>query len=311
MNKQAAIEFLDNKNDNLLQVAINKLINDELEAATFPSKSDSFDKNFNDLVLKIETLPNNVVPYSQIAQAIYQVEKQGDENGLGLEGVIDVLKSGIIDYINNGDDTISDVSNILIKIYEHIALSDTQMNSLYSDTSSEIIEMNERLMGVQTLYGQSSENWSKIDSSITSMYSNFVSVLGIFVAISFTLFSAANLINQILTTSSNPTKIEIGSKIMLSGISVMLIYLLIVGLFQGITVVTGKSYFFSLRKLYIVCVVAGSIVLFGFVYGHDVVSWAHAWLFIGYMMIYLVVVAFGYTYGTKIKNVLIRFGKNK
>lgn len=310
MKKSEAIEFLSDENTNALQVILVKLISNELDSYTFPEKSKEFDDNFKKLIEGINKLPNNIIPYSQIAQAVYQIKNQGDD--LGIEGVLNVFKKEIVNYINKQEnDEIDGSSNILIKIYEHIVLSDTQMNALHSDQSSQVSEIGQRLNQVQSSYISSIQEWDNIKGKLDSMYSNFVSVLGIFVAISFTLFSAASLVKEILTISNNPTKIEIGSKIMLSGITVILIYLLIVGLFQGITVVTRQYYFFSIRKLYIICMTAGSIILFGYVFGHDVVSWSHAVLLVGFMVIYILIASLGYAFGYPIKKILIKLGKPK
>lgn len=321
MNKKEALEFLSNEGTNALHIALVQVLMDELKSNNFPNKSDNFDTNFKKLIQEIQELPENLIPYSQIAQAIYQINDNVDDDvdTEGLDGVFFILKNEIIAYIEqNHSEEIDNVSNILIKVYEHIVLSNAQMNSLHSDQSAKVAEIDERINLVYKDYIDfvqewkvSVREWKTTKNQIDKMYSSFVSVLGIFVSISFTLFSAASLVKEILTLSSNPTRMELGSKITLSGISVVLIYLLIVGLFQGITMVTGQYYFFSIRKLYIICVTAGSIIVFGYIYGHTKISFSHLWLFVICMSVYIIVALMLYAFGNRIKKFFINLGKTK
>ncbi|MCC2745078.1 hypothetical protein LK472_06605 [Leuconostoc lactis] len=310
MNKEEALNFLSNERTNALNIALVRLLNGELKSDNFPKKSDNFDTSFKKLIQAIQELPENLIPYSQIAQTVYQIKDTSDSEG--IEGVVLILKDRIVRYIEeNSSGELDSVANVLIKIYEHIVLSDAQMNSLHSDQSANVAAIDERITVVQEKYNKSVEEWKKVKPQIDSMYSSFVSVLGIFVAISFTLFSAASLVKEILTVSSDPSSQELGSKIILSGISVVLIYLLIVGLFQGITMVTRQYYFFSIRKLYIVCVTAGSIIVFGYVYGHTKISFSHLWIFVICMSAYITVALMLYAFGNRIKKFFINFGKTK
>lgn len=313
MLKNQAIDFLSDENSNKLQTSITRLIVDEITARKYPEQSEKFESNFKNLYDIIKDIPDNTIPYAQVAQAIFHLNNEDSESS--IDGILDILKQAIVFHINQIDgDEIDTKTNILIKIYEHLVLANTQMNSLYSDQQSQVTEIKTKLDGTTDRFDETEEAWNGIKEQVERMYTSFVSVLGIFVAIAFTLFGAGSLIKDIFA-SGNPTRIEIGSKIMLAGFTVILIYLLIVGLFQGMASVIKFDYFFSIRKLYIVCFVAGSVILSGYMYGHNNVSWSHLLMFTIFLSLYFLVGAivyvYGYGYGFKIKSVFIKFGKKK
>lgn len=309
MLKNQAIDFLSDENSNKLQTSITTLIVDEIKAQKYPEQSEKFESNFQNLYDIIKDIPDNTIPYAQVAQAIFHLNNEDSKSS--IDGILDILKQAIVSHIDQIDgDEIDTNTNILIKIYEHLVLANTQMNSLYSDQQSQVTEIRANLEYTTNRFVKTENDWNGIKEQVDRMYSSFVSVLGIFVAISFTLFGAGSLIKDIFALG-NPTRIEIGSKIMLAGFTVILIYLLIVGLFQGITSVTRIDYFFSIRKLYIVCFVAGSVILSGYMYGHNNISWSHLLMFTIFLSLYFLVGAIVYGYGFKIKSVFIKFGKKK
>lgn len=277
----------DSKSSQLL-VSINKLINDYFEDVRKNSTNGFEIKGISDnlrVVLgEIKSLGDSVVvPYSQVSQLIF-INPHPIEDGFSeLFAEIDrCLVSS----------TQADKEQVLVmhKILENLKLAHTQKQFLFSKQQSEIELLKEdysrfsKKIETQTneanqsinkkvskisgyLMRLSSDTQKEVNTRINSLYSSFISVLGIFISISFTLFGAATLLNNIFSIATrkgfNTSAEVIGTNIILAGFATCLIYLLTIGLMQGIASVSNLRYDFSLRKTFIILFLTIGVVLMG------------------------------------------------
>ncbi len=307
----------DDRYDDEFESQLKKLVQtgiDPMLKEDDPALQEKFDDVVS--VLKKQT-DQQSVPYNRISKIIFQLSDTD-----GMDFFIPKLKTLVEEYIST-DSATSSIRKRLVKIVRHIELSNIQMESLYK---RQMVNITELSSGVDTLNGSYAEMQGSLkreaslieerfSTKVDSMYSSFISVLGIFIAISFSLFGAATLLKNIFTISTekgfNVSPQVIGANISLAGFATILIYLLIIGLVQGISTLTNKQYFFSLRKLFVVIGVAGGVIVSGYLYGHSAPSWTHMLLSLSLLLAYLAVWMFIYSKGTVIKMRLITLSNKK
>lgn len=254
------------------------------------SFNDAF-KKFSEILEKQKR--QHGVPYNRIAKVVF---------GLSNTDGISVFKPEFYTLMNeyytkNHEDR---VYNQLKKTINHIELAVIQKDSLLQTQLDHIKQLNDGLKDLNSSYEEMKTELKRdiqnseyrFDARVDTMYNSFISVLGIFIAISFSLFGAATLLKNIFTiATSNGFDVSakvVGTNISLAGFSTILIYLLVIGLVQGISTVTNKNYFFSLRKLFVVIGVAGGVVLSGYAYGHTAPSWEHILMTSAFLSIYVI-----------------------
>lgn len=170
-------------------------------------------------------------------------------------------------------------------ICDRVCLSQTQLNSLNSTEhrqkidklTSDLEEKNKELADtkgeLQKAQGELTEAKQDIVDATSRLYSGFVSVLGIFIAISFSLFGSATLFHAAIK-SSEVNKASVGQMIILVGIITLLIYLLVSGLFFGIHSILNRK-IESIKMVPIslgVVLTTLGIMLAGFVYDNPKIS---------------------------------------
>lgn len=255
----------------------------------------SFNQAFDKFLTILEESPLQYsVPYNRIAKVVF---------GLSTTDGIESFKPAfyqLMDKYYQKEDHDDRVYNQLKKTISHIELAIIQKTSLLQTQRDQIKELGDGLTQLNSSY---KEMQTKLDRDIKNsedrfndrvdtMYNSFISVLGIFIAISFSLFGAATLLKNIFTIATsegfNVSAKVVGTNISLAGFSTILIYLLVIGLVQGISTVTNKAYFFSLKKLFVVMSVALGVVVIGYFYGHASPSWKHMGLVFAFLSGYII-----------------------
>ena len=309
-NEEADAE-LEKKLNTLLQVGLDPMNFD------IDNSGSSMQRSFDQLVKTLEKQSSQrSVPYYVISKIIF-----GLENTDGMDVFITNFKNLVEKYVGNSEDDL--INKKLIKIVSHIELSNMQKESLYKNQMQQISELSKGQTQLdrsyQEMQGKFKQEFdstkSELDRKIDSFYTSFISVLGIFIAISFSLFGAASLLKNIFTISTengfDVNSKVVGTNILLAGFATILIYLLIVGLVQGISVLTRKSYFFSIRKLFIVMAVAGGVILSGFIYGHSILSWSHLKVLVCSLILYGLLCIIIFAVGRPVKEWLIHCADKK
>lgn len=227
-------------------------------------------ESVSDLEKIINQFKNVPIPYSNITKLIYE------QDAINKDGVV-----ALMEQLRNHLSEIGQLSadnHPLAKIYEHIALAHTQVEYLLGEDQIQKLRLS-----INNIDNQVEQNISKIDDRISGVYSGFVSVLGIFITISFTLFGGVSLLNNLFSNvKSGSSPSAIGNSIVLSGIATILIYLLSFTLMNGVQRLANRfsySYRFQYmymnrpnediryRNLFIVLSIGIGIVIFGSKYG--------------------------------------------
>ncbi|MCO0831900.1 hypothetical protein NFX39_02165 [Fructobacillus sp. W13] len=224
----------------------------------------------SNLVKIVDQFKNIPIPYSKITKVIYEQESV---NKHGVVALIEQLRS----HLSEMGELTAD-NQPLAKIYEHISLAHTQVEYLLGDEKIKKLQLS-----LDDTGNKVEQNITKIDERISGVYAGFVSVLGIFITISFTLFGGVGLLNNLFSNikyGSDPS--VIGNSIMLSGIATILIYLLSFTLMNGVQRLANRfsySYKFQYmymnrpnediryRNLFIVLSIGIGIIIFGSKYG--------------------------------------------
>lgn len=299
--------------DDGLEKALTNLLDAGLDSENFDifQMKPNMQGPFDELVRTLENQDDQPgVPYYVIAKTVF-MRKDTD----GIDVFIPELKKLVSEYVEKNKNDLT--KKKLIKIVSHIELSNMQKGALYQNQMQQISELSDGQNKLVGSYGemqkefdrQFEETEGKLDEKIDSLYTSFISVLGIFISISFSLFGAATLLKNIFTISTengfNVSAKVIGTNILLAGIATILIYLLIVGLLQGISALAHKYYFFSIRRLFVIIAVAGGVILSGFIYGHSVVSWSHLGLLVCSLVLYGIICLIIFAIGRPVKEWLI------
>lgn len=219
----------------------------------------------NRIAQQFKDLP---IPYAAITTCIYEAERKNKD-------AVNAFADYVRPYLTESDSFKN--SNPLAKIYEHISLADTQFKYLLNE--KKIFELHDTVNKVN----DNVENYiNKIDDRINSVYAGFVSVLGIFISISFTLFGGVNILNELFSNIKNSSDSATGKAIVLAGIATLLIYLLSFTLLNGVQRLANR---FSIRlspwneyanrrhedlryrNLFIVLSIGIGIIIFGSKYG--------------------------------------------
>ncbi|MFL4499916.1 hypothetical protein [Weissella sp. MSCH1] len=186
------------------------------------------------------------------------------------------------------------------------------------ETKSNIDKLNDnydaKIESLNAVYvNQVEKLHDSMDGRINNMYSGFISVLGIFISISFSLFGAATLIKDIFTISTekgfDTSRNVVGVNIMLAGITTLLIYSLIVGLMMGISKVVKTNFKFNYRNFFITYSAAAGVILCGLLYAYDLKHLIHKGFWAGViLLIYVIICAIIFKNGTKIKSFFFKKG---
>ncbi|WP_273722777.1 hypothetical protein [Leuconostoc mesenteroides] len=314
---------------------ISKLIADYVKSVENNADSETVTENIKenifDSLAEIKKSDTKIVPYSSISQIVFVLESSQE----GLSDLFEESK-GCLELVD--DPEYAQEKLTMYKIIENLSLAYTQKQFLYATQQKDINQIREnydeirsglvneaqtitqdveeKITEIKDEYNKISRELDEaIDTRMNSIYSGFVSVLGIFVSISFTLFGAATLLNNIFTIANekgfNTSHTVLGANIILAGFATILIYLLIIGLMQSISTITKLNYDFSIRRVSVVIFVAGAIIIGGVIYKNpDFSQLKNGWVYFIIVFLYLIIGIILYRYGSFIKNKILGLNFN-
>lgn len=318
-----------------LLLQIKNLILKELQT----EKETNISEDILSIVEEIKKLDHDIVPYAQISLIIFSLgDDEKSDFKKKLTDILPLVREKVCELGTAGGKPLTAEYKLFLKIIENLNLAEAQKRFLYKNQQEEILEIqkkydeiNESLIkeskkisddvhanidSMQKKYDYISHKLDdEVDKRMNTIYSGFVSVLGIFVSISFTLFGAATLLKNIFTISTskgfNTSPTVIGSNIMLAGFATLLIYLLLIGLMQSVSSVTKIRYDFSLRRTFIVLFIAMGVIIYGAHYKDrnlniEATFFNYWWE----VVLYLGVGILFYSFGSKIKDFLLRRKQN-
>ncbi|QLG77561.1 hypothetical protein [Leuconostoc gasicomitatum] len=314
---------------------------ENIEKLIFTEASDGrlddpeFEQKVVEIWRMVNSLEGDVIPYARISQIVFKEDQNNtftDDNIantiLRMEEAVSKIRE------NNLEDEQLRKGYGIDKVIQNLDLANTQKVFLYKVQQNDINQIREKygsklndldnqakhithdvdqkVNEFEYAYETISEKLNKtVDTRMNTIYSGFVSVLGIFVSISFTLFGAATLLKNIFTISTtkgfDTTPAVIGANIMLAGFATLLIYLLLIGLMQSVSSVTKINYDFSLRRTFIVTFIAVGIIISGALYKDPnlnfyITLYRYKWVICSYLIIGILT----YRFGSKLKDFILK-----
>lgn len=201
--------------------------------------------NLNNLVMFIEK-KNLHVPYEMITDKIFSINIENlDELPSMVKENLDNIPRDTEFKLKFCDDTI-----------RHVQLAITQKN--YID---------------DVLDGAKGE-LDELNNIKKNIYTDFISILGIFTAITFATFGGLQLLGNVFGKIKSYNATSVGSVLMLGAVYLLGTYFILVALLKGISELTGKQYGTPFRTRYIIVYTFGAIFLFGILYAHK--TWIRA-----------------------------------
>ncbi|TPR26474.1 hypothetical protein DY120_01915 [Apilactobacillus micheneri] len=170
--------------------------------------NESFHNDFNELLEVTKKIKSQLVPYSQVTRIMY---KFYSDNTDGSDILVMLFSSEIEKSIKECNDKyILYYHEILIKCVEHMKLAFKQMDSLYYKQQSkldyqkqQIDKQEKNLEKYLKTIKKTKKKLKKVYKMKDNIYIQFVSILSIFSAIIFSLFSAAKMVTTSFSQLSN------------------------------------------------------------------------------------------------------------
>lgn len=264
---------------------------------------------FIEYTIEIMGVENSDFPHELVADYVYKHYDSVRESKSRSEEVIWHKNYRFIQKFNET------TQHLLSKLNSNIRIAITQYELIAAKDEALEENLKKKVSKLQETIESLESKAKKLQKDIDSYYSNFISVLGIFIAISFSLFAGATVVTKLLSLTAD-TKSAIGANIMFAGFSTFLVYVLILGLVIGIGKITNKGYGFSYRVLFVISSLCGSTVLFGFLYrsnflGRDQLYYKSVVIVIFALVMYAALSLFLFKKGTKFKNFMIETRKSK
>ncbi|MCS8562453.1 hypothetical protein [Weissella cibaria] len=268
---------------------------------------------FIEYTIEIMGVENSDFPHELVADYVYKHYDSVHESKSRSE---EVIWHKNYRFIQKSDINFNETTkHLLSKLNSNIRIAITQYELIAAKDEALEENLEKKVSKLQETIESLESKAIKLQKDIDSYYSNFISVLGIFIAISFSLFAGATVVTKLLSLTAD-TKSAIGANIMFAGFSTFLVYVLILGLVIGIGKITNKGYDFSYRVLFVISSLCGSTVLFGFLYrsnflGRDQLYYKSVGIVIFALVMYAALSLFLFKKGTKFKNFMIETRKSK
>lgn len=151
-------------------------------------------------ILKNVDFPGNALQYSQISQTIFSKKSEFEQ----IENISEVISKTATEHCSSILDESEELSRRFYKLIDHMRLASFQISEIAEHFSSEsegmtteIENSKRKLKEIENelkLKGESVENLNK---EITKIYTQFVSILGIFTAIVISVFGGLGIINGV------------------------------------------------------------------------------------------------------------------
>lgn len=178
---------------------------------SFEENDKQFNDDFNKLLSAACNLHTEFVPYSEITRIIY-----GLQDELGMDFFMEAFKKQIRKRIQPNSSELSNEYVILIKVSEHVNLARKQKDSLYRKQAEKIRNQENSLKQLENSLKQLRENTEKetkrlrklkqemktIKDMKSSIYGDFIAILGIFSALIFSLFGGFDTLSKVVSQVS-------------------------------------------------------------------------------------------------------------
>ncbi|EKZ0110446.1 hypothetical protein ACS7YY_002439 [Enterococcus faecalis] len=177
--------------------------------------------NLKALIFRFDSQNGENMPYPQITEYIYVHEEYNIES----------LKE-LIDYVSNSEDC-EEIAQFFSKFIKQAELAVTQKRHF----ENQIKNANEKLANIEKTVKSANEEFNNIRKNV---YTDFISILGIFSALLFGLFVGFDAFKSIIegiTSNAKISRVVILGSLMLMGLLALTFVLL-----NGIAMLTNKTF---------------------------------------------------------------------
>ena len=238
---------------------------------SFEENDERFNDDFNKLLSAACNLHTEFVPYSEITRIIYGLQ---DESGMDF--FMEAFKKQIRKRIQNNSSELSNEYVILIKVSEHVNLARKQKDSLYRKQAEEIGNQENSLKQLRENTEKETKRLRKLKQEMktikdmkSSIYGDFIAILGIFSALIFSLFGGFDTLSKVVSqVSMNVRLYRIMISVALLG---MILVNLLFFLLKAVATMSGKSIATNLKgnvfRKYPFFMVTITVLIITFVFG--------------------------------------------
>lgn len=218
-------------------------------------EEDDFSSNYNDTLLYLLNKSEKIdgVPYDAITKVIFEDVKMEE-----LENIRYRVEQRLSPVIDNN---IMYHTKFRGKFLKHVNLSITQKQHI-SNSTEKAKKMAEE---AQTTVEKSQKQLEDMEQTKERIYTDFVSILGIFTAITFATFGGLQLLGNVFGNIKDITFNNIGGTLILGSIFVAGTYLLLIALFSGISKISNVKRGYRPSKAIAVLLLSfcGLLIYFG------------------------------------------------
>lgn len=159
--------------------------------------------------------------------------------------------------------------NILHKFLHSISLSLIQREFILSNVNEanlQIVEIKKQINKNKTTSAKIEKQIAAVSETKSTIYADFVSILGIFTAIVFAIFGGTKILGSFFDHISTPTILNLGYSLIVGGIYFLGVFGLVLMMFSGIYKIThdNEKYKFSVMLIIISTVFSLSLIILGF-----------------------------------------------
>lgn len=238
---------------------------------SFEENDEQFNDDFNKLLSAACNLHTEFVPYSEITRIIY-----GLQDELGMDFFMEAFKKQIRKRIQPNSSELSNEYVILIKVSEHVNLARKQKDSLYRKQAEKIENQENSLKQLRENTEKETKRLRKLKQEMktikdmkSSIYGDFIAILGIFSALIFSLFGGFDTLSKVVSqVSMNVRLYRIMISVALLG---MILVSLLFFLLKAVATMSGKSIATNLKgnvfRKYPFFMVTITILIITFVFG--------------------------------------------
>lgn len=271
--KDSLLKALDGGPSSAFVTSFRRLLdNFEKEKYTLTANDARLNTDMKRLIKSAEKLDPVFLPYASITSVVYK-----KDNLDNLSDYSSQMKNALKTIVNDGKDNVAEI-RCVIKLIEHFDLAINQAQSLYNEQKKQIEKQKKELANQRSEINEQRgfledirREFRKVQDLKHNIYTDFISILGIFTAITFATFGGLQLLGNVFGNVKFYSTVNIGSVMMLGAIYLIGTYFLLVALLKGVSGLTGRRYNTPFRTRYVMVYTFSAIFLFGLLYAHK--SW--------------------------------------
>lgn len=180
---------------------------------------------------------NKHVPYDLITKQVYEINNSEKLNNLceSVQEKVDGINS------TNDEELEIKINNLSSDILRHMRLSISQKMYIIKESSNaakiskEAVEKAKEAEDIVNKYSEEMDNIKK------NIYTDFISILGIFTAITFATFGGLQLLGNVFGQNISDDNHALGSALVLGSLYIFGMYLLLIALLTGISKLTNPD----------------------------------------------------------------------